>query len=84
MSDEFKDVNQSIARVRSTVKFVRSSVSWFQNFKIAVEYAGITCKNSFVLMFLQDGTQCATLLMLDIVQEYIAIFTLMGEEDFNI
>lgn len=55
--ENLKDMHNSVAKVRTMVRFVRSSSTWFDKFKVAIRVAGIECKKRLcILIFLQNET----------------------------
>jgi len=81
VSEGLKDVNDSIVKVRSAVKYVKSSPSRFENFKTCIEREKITFKG---LLSLDVPTRWnSTFKMLEGAEKYQSAFELMEEHDGN-
>jgi hypothetical protein len=81
VSEGLKDVNDSIVKVRSAVKYVKSSPPRFENFKTCIEREKITFKG---LLSLDVPTRWnSTFKMLEGAEKYQSAFELMEEHDGN-
>ena len=81
VTEGLKDVDNSVARVRLAVKFVRSSPSRLEKFKIAAKSVGITSKMGLCTDVPTRWN--STFLTLEAAQEYKKAFQLLGDEDIQ-
>ena len=81
VTDGLRDLHDSIARVRTAVRWVRSSPSRLDKFKVAARSAGLTSKRG--LCTDMPTRWNSTFLMLEAAQEYKLAFTLLGDEDIQ-
>nr|KYP38020.1 Putative AC transposase [Cajanus cajan] len=79
MNDGLKDVHNSIASIRTTIRFVRSSTQRLAKFKECVEFSKIECKK---LLCLDVPTRCnSTYMMLYAAEKFQVSFEKLDFED---
>ena len=81
VTEGLKDVDDSVARIRMAVKWVRSSPSRLEKFKVAAKAAGITSKKGLCTDVPTRWN--STFLMFEVAHEYKAAFQLLGDEDIQ-
>ncbi|XP_042961513.1 zinc finger BED domain-containing protein RICESLEEPER 2-like [Carya illinoinensis] len=81
VSDGMKNLHDSIAWVRTAVRWVRSSPARLEKFKVVARSAGITSKKGLCTDLTTQWN--STFFMLEAAQEYKLAFSLLGEEDIQ-
>ncbi|XP_042961542.1 zinc finger BED domain-containing protein RICESLEEPER 2-like [Carya illinoinensis] len=81
VSDGMKNLHDSIARVRTVVRWVRSSPVRLKKFKVVARSAGITSKKRLCTDLTTQWN--STFFMLEAAQEYKLAFALLDEEDIQ-
>ncbi|KAG2673937.1 hypothetical protein I3760_13G112600 [Carya illinoinensis] len=81
VDNALKDVDDSVARVRMAMKWVRSSPSKLEKFKVAAKATGITSKKGLCTDVPTRWN--SNFLMLEAAQEYKTAFQLLGDEDIQ-
>ncbi|XP_042974756.1 zinc finger BED domain-containing protein RICESLEEPER 4-like [Carya illinoinensis] len=76
-----KNLHDSIAQVRTAVRWVRYSSARLENFKVATRSVGITSKKGLCTNLTTRYN--STFFMLEATQEYKLAFALLGEEDIQ-